>query len=186
MHSVETIRLGGFKKATFSRADIASLKAQLDTLAQPGQYILTNNLFDFFYSYYFSHPTVDLILNPPARMKPALAYYSDPSRTRVAPSSGAIYVQHKHLADEMYDKSFYDVLVSAGNWQAWADPEKYRAAIDAFIANRDSLLTVAVVNAGGEKVAETNAYVIWRIRPTRAAAPAPSLQSSAGARPSLH
>jgi len=174
-----------FKKATFSRDNIASLKAQLDTLAQPGQYILTNHLFDFFYSYYFSHPTVDLILNAPPKMKPALAYYSNPSRPRVAPRSGAIYVQHKHLADEMYDKSFYDVLVSAGNWQAWADPEKYHGAIDAFIANRDSLLTVAVVDAGGVKVAETDAYVIWRIRPSRAAAPAPSLQSSAGGRPSL-
>ncbi|HXT15470.1 MAG TPA: hypothetical protein VN706_07550 [Gemmatimonadaceae bacterium] len=168
-----------FKKAYFDDHEIATLKAQLDSVSEPGQYILTNHLFDFFYSYYFSHPTVDLILNAPPRMKPALEYYSDPSRPRVAPPSGAIFVQHKHLADELFDKSFYYLLAHNGYWQAWADPEKYRGAIDAFITTQDSLLAATVADVGGQKLYEDSAYVLWRIKAPRGAAPSPSRQSSA-------
>jgi hypothetical protein len=165
-----------FKKAFFDESEIRSLKAQLDARTEPGQYILTNNLFDFFYAYYFNHPTVDLILNAPERMQPAVAYYTDPKRVRVAPPGGAIFVQHKHLADQLFDKSFYYLLAHNGFWSAWADPEKYHGAIDAFITERDSMLTASIA-AVGEKVYETDAYVIWRIKAPTAATPIPAHQN---------
>lgn len=158
-----------FKKAVLDTRDVKELRAHLDAVSQPGQYVLTNHVFDFFYAYYFDRPTVDLLLNPPERFPAAVAYYSDPKRPRVAPPTGAIYVQHKHLADELFDKGFYFLLARDGLWQAWGNPERYRAAIDTFIDQRDSMLTAAITPTA-TKLYENDAYTIWRIGPPHLAA----------------
>ena len=154
-----------FRKAFFDRDAIRTLKAQLDSVARPGQQILTDHVFDAAYRYYFNRNTVALILNPPYRYETALAYYSDPKRGRVAPPSGAIFVQHKHLADEMYDKGYYYLLGRANLWVPWGNPERYRAELDTFITRRDSGL-VAEVAKRGEKIYDTDFYAIWRLRPS--------------------
>jgi hypothetical protein len=162
-----------FKKAYFPDSAIRTLRAQLDAVSTPGQYILTNHVFDFFYAYYFDRPTVDLILNPPEQIEPAIAYYSDPKRPRVAPATGAIFVEDKHLADEMFDKGFYYMLAHDGFWSAWGNPERYHAAIDTFITQRDSMLTAAVAKSG-QKVFETDLYVVWRLFPPKTLSTAPT------------
>jgi hypothetical protein len=153
-----------FRKAFFSRAAIAQLKSQLDTLSAPGQYILVNHMWDSAYGYYFDRNTVSMLLQEPSRFNEALSYYTDARRTHVAPPSGAIFVQHKHLADELYDKGFYYILAQHALWAPWANPDHYHAEIDAFVAARDSAL-VADVARIGEKIDETDFYTIWRIKP---------------------
>jgi hypothetical protein len=155
-----------FKKAFIERADVREMRARLDSVSAPGQYVMTNHVIDFFYAYYFDRPTIDLILTSPNRMSAAVAYYANPKRPRVAPSGGAIFVQHKHLADQLFDKGFYFLLVRDGLWDAWANPERHHAAIDAFVAQRDSEV-VAAVAPMGVKVYETDSYVIWRILPPK-------------------
>jgi hypothetical protein len=168
-----------FKKAYFERDAIRTLRAQLDTLSVPGQYILVNHMWDSAYGYYFDRNTVLLALNEPARMGQALAYYTDPRRARVAPPSGAIFVQHKHLTNELFDKGFYYVLARAGMWEEWANPERYQTRINTFINERDSMM-VADVSRIGRKVYDSDFYALWVIAPrpqpvtTGAETPAPS------------
>lgn len=171
-----------FKKAFFDRSAIASLQAEFDSVSQPGQQILVDHVFNAAYRYYFNRNTVELILNPPDHYASALVYYSDPKRARVAPASGAIFVHHKHLTDELYDKGYYYILGRQGLWGPWGNPERYRSDIDGFITRRDSQL-VAAVDRIGEKVADTEFYTMWRIKPGRALelshaeTPSPSPQS---------
>jgi len=153
-----------FDKAYFDRSAIASLGANLDTLAEPGQQILTDHVFDAAYRYYFSHNTVALFLNPPARYEPMIRYYADPRLPRVAPARGALFVHHKHLTDELYDKGYYYILGRAGLWGPWGNPEEYRSELDTFIAARDSEL-LARVAEHGDKIVDTKFYEIWRLRP---------------------
>jgi hypothetical protein len=153
-----------FKKAFFERNAIRTLRAQLDTLSAPGQYILVNHMWDSAYGYYFDRNTVLLALNEPEHLDEALAYYTDPRRTRVAPPTGAIFVQHKHLADELFDKGFYYVLAREGLWQEWANPERYHARINAFINQRDSALVARVARVG-RKVYDSDFYALWVIQP---------------------
>jgi hypothetical protein len=153
-----------FKKAFIPRAEVAEMRARLDSVSAPGQYVMTNQVIDFFYAYYFDRPTIDLILTQPEQMAAAVVYYSNPKRPRVAPPSGAIFVQHKHLPDQLFDKGFYFLLARDGLWDAWANPERHHAAIDAFVAQRDSLV-LAAVTPTGVKLYETDDYVIWRIPP---------------------
>jgi len=164
-----------FRKATFDEKAIASLRTQLDAYSEPGQYIMTNHAFYFLYSYYFNHPTVDLILIPSERIEAAVQYYTDPSRPRVAPASGAIFVQHKHLPEQMFDKGFYPLLAQRGLWAAWGNPDPYIEALDAFVAERDSTLVSSIARTG-ERLAETDAYIVWRVRPRSAG----STESGAG------
>ena len=96
-----------FKKAFFDPNAIRTLRAQLDSVSAPGQYIMVNHMWDSAYGYYFDRNTVLMGINASDRMDEALAYYTDPKRNRVAPPTGAIFVQHKHLTDELFDKSFY-------------------------------------------------------------------------------
>ncbi len=154
-----------FKKAFFDRSAIQSLKAELDRVAQPGQQILTDHVFDAAYRYYFDHNTVALILNPPPRFPTAIQYYTDARRPHIAPASGALYVQHKHLSEEMYDKGYYYILGRTGFWQPWANPERYHQALDGYIRHADSALTRVVIAAGGQKIADTDFYTLWRIPP---------------------
>jgi hypothetical protein len=138
------------------------MRAQLDTLSAPGQYIMVNHMWDSAYAYYFDRNTVLLALNEPNRIDEALAYYTNPKRIRVAPSTGAIFVQHKHVADELYDKGFYHVLARNGMWNEWANPERHHASIDAFLKERDSLL-VSRVSRIGHKVYDSEFYALWVI-----------------------
>ncbi|HVX41680.1 MAG TPA: glycosyltransferase family 9 protein [Gemmatimonadaceae bacterium] len=153
-----------FKKAFFDPKAIQALKADLDSVSVPGQKILVDHVFDAAYRYYTGRNTVALILNPPAAFPSAVNYYTDVRRPRVAPPSGAIYVQHKHLADEMYDKGYYYILGRAGLWGPWANPERYHADLDRFIDARDSLLTATVASVG-EKIYDNDFFAIWRIKP---------------------
>lgn len=153
-----------FSRSFFTRDSIQTLDAKLQAMTMPGQYVMTNHLFDFLYMHYFRHATIDLIMNPPQRFQAALAYYADASRTRVAPPSGAIFVQHKHVADQLYDKNLYYLLAREGLWWAWGNPERYHDAIERLVGERDSLLTAAVASVG-QKVYETEDYAIWRIPP---------------------
>jgi len=159
---VENVR---FEKAYLPRSEIASLKKELDAVTQPGQRILVDHVFDAAYRYYFNHNTVALILNPPWHYAGALRYYTDSKRPAVAPPTGAVFVQHKHLADQLYDKGYYYVLGREGLWGPWANPERYHDDIDSFIATRDSQLVATVVGMGGQKIQETDTYVVWRIMP---------------------
>ena len=157
-----------FDKAFFDRREIASLKATLDKVSKPGQQILVDHVFDAAYRYYFDRNTVALILNPPEHYPGALVYYTDPSRPRVAPPTGAIFVHHKQLPDQLFDKGYYYILGRQGFWAPWGNPLRYREEIDGFITRRDSQL-VAQVARIGEKVEETDFYSVWRIPPGRAA-----------------
>lgn len=154
-----------FKKAFLPRSEIASLKKELDAVTVPGQRILVDHVFDAAYRYYFNHNTVALILNPPWHFPGALRYYADPKRPVVAPPSGAVFVQHKHLADQLYDKGLYYVLGREGLWGPWGNPERYHDELDDFVAKRDSELVAAVAEMGGQKIQETDSYVVWRIMP---------------------
>jgi len=154
----------GFKKAFFDPGAIRTLRAQLDSLSAPGQYIMVNHMWDSAYGYYFDRNTVLLAIQPPERIDEALRYYTDGRRGRVAPPTGAIFVQHKHLADELFDKGFYYVLAREGMWNEWAEPERYRARIDAFIRERDSVL-VAKVARIGRRVYDSDYYSLWVIPP---------------------
>ncbi|HTE47577.1 MAG TPA: glycosyltransferase family 39 protein [Gemmatimonadaceae bacterium] len=162
-----------FKKAFFDRDVIASLKTQLDSVSQPGQQILSNHVFDAAYRYYMHKNTIALILFRPNYFAGALKTYSDPALPRFAPPTGAIFVQHKHLTDELYDKGYYYILGRAGLWGPWGNPRRYRPELDAFIARRDSEL-VAQVAQDGDKIIDTPFYAIWRLRhstPDTAAVP---------------
>lgn len=158
-----------FKKAYLTQSSIATLRAQLDSVSTPGQFILVNHMFDGPYHYYFDRNVVLLMLNPAERMDAALSYYTDPKRARVAPPSGAIFVQDKHVENELFDKGFYYILAKQGAWDAWGNPDRYHQAIDALVAERDSAL-VATVARRGTKLYETDAYVVWRIMPVLHAA----------------
>jgi ADP-heptose:LPS heptosyltransferase len=171
-----------FKKAFLPRSEIASLKKELDAVTVPGQRILVDHVFDAAYRYYFNHNTVALILNPPWHYAGALRYYADPKRPVVAPPSGAVFVQHKHLADQLYDKGFYYVLGREGLWGPWGNPERYHDEIDGFIAMRDSELVATVAGMGGQKIQETDTYVVWRIMPRPATDIADSPTPPAGVR----
>ena len=88
-----------FRKAFFDLDAIRSLKAQLDSVANPGQQILADHVFDAAYRYYFNRNTVALILNPPYRFPTALDYYSirndRVSHRRAARSSSSTSVSPK-------------------------------------------------------------------------------------------
>jgi hypothetical protein len=156
-----------FKKAFMRPGTIASLRADLDAASPRGQYVLTNHIFDALYRYYFDRNIVLLVLNPPARMPAALAYYTSPRNVRIVSATGAIFVQHKHIEDQLFDKGIYYLLADYGAWQAWGNPEKYHRAIDDMVRERDSLLTTLVA-ARGQRLSETDDYVVWRIRPDSA------------------
>ena len=154
-----------FKKAFLPRGEIASLQKELDAVAQPKQHVLVDHVFDAAYRYYFHRNTVALILNPPEHYPDALKYYTDAKRPVVAPPTGAVFIQDKHLADELYDKGYYYILGRQGLWGPWGNPERYRDELDQYITKRDSELVAAVAGAGGQKVQETDSYVVWRIMP---------------------
>ncbi len=169
-----------FKKAFFDLQAIASLKAELDSVSVPGQHILVNHVFDGAYRYYFNRFTIALIATPPSRMTSALSYYTDPGRSPSATAQGAVFVQHKHLADEMFDKGYYYVIARYRLWQLWANPGEYRPLIDSLVNERDAQLEAAIA-ARGRKLHETPYYTLWHLDPVGTSATGPASSSGAGA-----
>jgi hypothetical protein len=165
---------------TFDPRAIRALKAELDSATIPGQRVLVNHVFDGFYRYYFNRSTVALIATPPSRMSGALAYYTDPARSPSATAQGAVFVQHKHLADEMFDKGYYYVIARYRLWQLWANPGPYRPLIDSLVNERDAQLAAAVA-ARGRKLYETPYYTLWHLDPVGISATGPASSSGAGA-----
>jgi hypothetical protein len=169
-----------FKKAFFERETIRTLKAQLDTVSVPGQMLMINHVFDAPYRYYFNRQTVAMILDPPGVVELALSSFANPAtHPKSGKADGAIFVQHKHLTDQLFDKGYYYILGRYHLWSMWGNPPKYRAAIDALIAERDSVLMSKVARMG-TKLYETDAYVVWRVRPSLTAfvrEPTPSRQN---------
>lgn len=156
----ETVR---FKKAFFDRGAIRTLRAQLDSLAPPSQRILVNHVFDGPYRYYFKRTIVAMMLDEPFRVEKHLALLSDPRSTASSPQ-GMLFVQHKQLTDELFDKGYYNILAHYHLWDAWGNPPKYRRFLDSLVASRDSQL-MARVASRGQKLYESDFYVLWRINP---------------------
>jgi hypothetical protein len=169
-------------RVTFDPRAIRSLKSQLDSVTAPGQRVLVNHVFDGMYRYYFNRSTVALIATPPSRLPSALAYYTDPGRSPSATAHGAVFVQHKHLADEMFDKGYYYVIARYRLWQLWANPGEYRPLIDSLVNERDAQLAAAVA-ARGRKLYETPYYTLWHLDPvgTSATGQGPAGASAAAA-----
>ncbi len=153
-----------FKKAFFPRDTIRTLSAQLDSVSRRGQQILTNHIFNTTYRYYFDRNASAMILVAPSALDATLAAVTDP---RIEPRSGtpegSIFVQHKHVSDELFDKGYYYLLGRYGLWTYWGNPTKYRREIDALVALRDSAL-MEHVSRLGTKLYDTDDYAIWRIR----------------------
>jgi hypothetical protein len=76
-----------------------------------------------------------------------------------------VFVQHKHLADEMFDKGYYYVIARYRLWQLWANPRPYRQVIDSLVNERDAQLAAAVA-AHGRKLYETPDYTVWQLDPS--------------------
>jgi hypothetical protein len=153
-----------FKKAFVERETIRTLGAQLDTVSVPGQTLLTNHVFDTFYRYYFNRRTVPSILVPVQLMDTSLAYYATSSGSGTVTSDGTIFVEHKHLEAQLFDKAYYYLFAAEKRWNWWGNPTRFRSDIDRFVANRDSELVRRVAHMG-RKLYETDAYVIWRYKP---------------------
>jgi hypothetical protein len=155
-----------FKKAFLTTATIRTLKAQLDSVSFPGEQILVNHVFDSPYRYYFNRRIVALILFPPDIAQRVIAADANPAtHPQSATSAGAIFVQHKRLTEQLFDKGYYYILGRSRLWTLWGNPVKYRAVIDSLVNERDSALTANVARVG-RKLYETDAYVVWRIKPS--------------------
>jgi hypothetical protein len=162
----ETLR---FKKAYFELNTIRTMSAQLDSVAGPGQQILINHVFDAPYRYYFNRNTIAAALFPPRVADVGLESYADIRRhPRSAGPQGAIFVQHKQVKDELYDKGYYYIFGRLRLWDLWANPEKHRGLVDEMIVERDSTL-MAHVKRLGVKLYDAPTYAIWRIPPPTAA-----------------
>ena len=159
-----------FKKEFFDPRAIGSLRADLDSLTVPGQRVLVNHVFDGAYRYYFNRATVALIATPPGRMTAAIAHYTDPAQSPSATSRGAIFVQHKRVADQMFDKSYYFIVARYRLWDLWANPDAYESVVDSLVGDRDARLEAAVA-ARGRKIGETAYYSVWQLPPSSSATP---------------
>ena len=166
-----------FKKAFFDRDAIRTLRTQLDSLSQPGQYSLVNHMWDSAYAYYFDRNTVLLALNGPEHADEALAYYTDPRRTRESRRRRV-----RSSSNTSIWPTSCSTRASITFWRATdcgrggANPERCHAQIDAFIKQRDSVL-VAKVSRIGHRVYDSDFYALWVIPPgavSSAAARTPS------------
>jgi hypothetical protein len=141
------------------------MSAQLDSVAAPGQQLLINHVFDAAYRYYFNRNTVQVVLFPLRVSNIALASFADARQhPRSGGPDGAIFVQHKHIQDELYDKGYYYILGRSGLWELWGNPEKHREVVDALIAERDSTI-MSYVSQMGRKLYDAPDYAIWRVFP---------------------
>lgn len=168
-----------FPKAFLPVSTIRELRAQLDSVSAPGQQILVDHVFDAAYRYYFDRNSNAVILMPPKFVQASLSALADPKRhPRSGTPVGAIFVHDKHLTTDLYDKGYYYLLGRYGFWELWADPSRYRSAIDSIVQLRDSVLMAAVVE-DGTRLYDTKDYSIWRVNPqqTRAGTGAQALRN---------
>jgi hypothetical protein len=158
-----------FKPAFFGRSDIASLATHLAAEAPPDKQILVNHNFDGLYRNYFDRKIYGLTLVPPRVADHGLVSLSDPvAHPEIATARGALFVQHKRVVEELYDKGYYYIFARYRLWDWWGNPRKYRTEIDSMMRDRDSTLMVHVRRMG-LKLYETDAYVLWRIPPGQTA-----------------
>jgi hypothetical protein len=158
-----------FKPAFFARADIASLATRLAAEAPADKQILVNHNFDGLYRNYFGRKIYGLTLVPPRVADHGLVSLSDPAvHPEIATAQGALFVQHKRVVDELYDKGYYYIFARYRLWDWWGNPRKYHAQIDSMMRDRDSTL-MAHIQRMGRKLDETDAYVLWRIPPGQTA-----------------
>ena len=153
-----------FQKAFFPLEEIRSLQAQLRDAAPTGQRVLVNHLFDSSYRYYFDRDIASLIIHESYRLPLVLRQFSDPRLPQYATMQGSIFVQHKRVRDELFDKGYYHVLGRYQLWEAWGNPTRYRRFIDSLMVDRDSQLVTQVARLG-RKVHETEYYTLWRLPP---------------------
>jgi hypothetical protein len=114
-----------------------------------------------------------LIPHESYRVESIIDYFSDPTRSPYPHPEGMLFVQHKHLKDEAFDKGYYTFRIFGhyGLWAAWANPPAYRRFLDSLVTDRDSLLLVHVARKG-TKVYESDFYSLWRMNPVTPRGPA--------------
>lgn len=152
-----------FPIAFFPRQEIASMDKQLTSLGFADKEVLVNHVFDAQYRFYFNRKIVGLTLIPPTRADEALLSFANPvTHPRTSFGDGAIFVQHKQVVDELYDKGYYYILGRYRLWDLWANPRIHRQFVDSLMRDRDSTL-MAKVSGVGVKLYETPFYSIWRI-----------------------
>lgn len=164
-----------FRPAFFDLDAIKTLRAQLDKESPLGKRVLVNHVFDAPYRYYFQRDIIALAPLPPRMANVFLPSLANPvANPRSGSPNGAIFVQHKHVVDELYDKGYYYILARDARilalehrdpgtlWDLWADPRGNRAIVDSLMHDRDSIL---VANAArvGKKLYDTPFYTMWRI-----------------------
>ena len=154
-----------FPVAYFDPAAIATLGPQLDSVSPPDIEVLVNHVFDAPYRYYFERRTMTTVLMPRGAGEQILSYIADSTKDpNRSTGRGAILVQHKRVADELYDKGLYHVLAKVRAWTLWGNPREYRDEIRRFVTSNDSLLVAAAARTG-RKLYETDFYTVWRIDP---------------------
>jgi hypothetical protein len=163
-----------FDKAFFDPAAIRTLRTQIDSLAPRGQRVLTNHNLDAPYRYFFGRRIFAMILTEPFRIDSQVSFISDPRRSPFPSPERMLFVQHKNVTDEIFDKGYYNVLERYRLWEAWANPPRYRRFLDSLFADRDSQL-VARLSRRADKLYESDYYVLWRLKPN---APAPLMAPS--------
>ena len=160
-----------FKKAFFKSSAIEALRLDLNAVSRPGQVILTNHIFDTFYRYYFKRDTASLIIIPSAhQVDLALDLYSSQNSgpEYKGLKGGPVFIEHKHITDQLFDKGCYYLLASERKWNWWGNPVRYRKEIDAFVQKRNSIL-MAKVAERGTMIHETDDYRVWLLLPSKAA-----------------
>jgi hypothetical protein len=154
-----------FPIAYFEPAAIATLGPQLDSVSPRDIEVLVNHVFDAPYRYYFERRTMTTVLMPRGAGEQILSHIADSTKDpNRSTGRGAILVQHKHVADELYDKGLYHVLAKVRAWTLWGNPREYRDEIRRFVMSNDSLLAAAAARTG-RKLYETDFYSVWRIDP---------------------
>ena len=157
----------GFPAAFFPETVGAQMKAQIDSVSPPNQRLIINHVFDAPYRYYMDRQVVGVTLIPPGVAELGLLSFADTARhPETATAAGAIFVQHKHVVDELYDKGYYYLFAKLRLWKPWGNPRAYRAFVDSIVADRDSTL-MSRVGLVGHKLYDTDFYAIWRIDPMR-------------------
>jgi hypothetical protein len=149
--------------------DIARrMAAQIDSVSAPDQTLIINHIFDSAYRFYFRRKVLNVVLMPPAAVDGAFRNLANPRlHPETATDQGAVFVQHKHVVDELYDKGYYYIFANQRLWDAWGNPRAYRRFIDSLMTDRDSTL-MARVGKLGHRLYDDEFYSIWRIDPPAA------------------
>jgi hypothetical protein len=164
---IESVRATAFFKKVFAdRGSLLAVKARLDSLAPPGQWVLSNTLAESRYRYYFDRNMVPLIIHQPQAAPYLLDHFSDPANSPYAGAQGSVFVQEKHLTDMMFDKGYYWPVARFGWWNYAANPDEYRGMLDLFIHQRDSSLAVTAATIG-TRVYEDDHYIVWKLPSSR-------------------